>query len=65
MQKLDVLQKGVINKLHAGWFTKCTPGEFISRGLFIKLKGLLCGDPTERGEILMAAGQLISPTQAA
>ena len=28
-------------------------GEFINRGLFTNLKGLLCGNPTERGESLI------------
>ena len=47
---VDVQQKGVTFKLHAGWFINRTTGEFINRGLLIKLKGLHCGNPTERGE---------------
>ena len=47
VQKFDVLQK-----LHAGWFINRTPGEFTNWGLFIKFKGVLCGNPTERGESL-------------
>ena len=43
-------KQGVVYKLHAGWFIYRTPGEFINWGLFIKFKGLLCGNPTERGE---------------
>ena len=43
----------VVYKLHAGWFVNCTAGEFINRGLFIKFKGVLCGNPTERGESLI------------
>ena len=41
------------NKLHAGWFINRTPGEFINSGLFIKFKGLLRGNPTERAESLI------------
>ena len=32
---------------------KSHPGEVINRGLFIKFKGLLCGNPRERGESLI------------
>ena len=39
---------GVVHKLHAGWFIKRPPGEFIKWGLFIKFKGLLRGNPIER-----------------
>ena len=45
-------KKGVVYKFHAGWFINRTPGEFINCGLFIRFKGLLCGNPTERGESL-------------
>ena len=45
-------KNGVVYKLHAGWFINRAPGEFINSGLFIKFKGLLCGNPTERGESL-------------
>ena len=61
-------RNGVVYKLHAGWFINRTPGEFINRGPFIKFKGFLCGNPTERGESLilnfLAGRQFISPTQA-
>ena len=30
-----------------------TPGKFINSGLFIKFKGLLCGNPIERGKSLI------------
>ena len=40
-------KKRVVYKLHAGWFINRTAGEFTNRGLFIKFKGLLCGNPTE------------------
>ena len=53
VQKLDVLQKAVVHQLHAGWFINRTSGEFINWGLLIKFKGLLCGNPTERGESLI------------
>ena len=43
-------KKGVVYKLHAGWFINRTPGEFINCSLSIKFKGFLYGDPTERGE---------------
>ena len=46
-------KKGVVYKLHAGWFINRTPGEFINRGHFIKFKGFLCGNPTEKGESLV------------
>ena len=42
----------VVYKVHAGWFINRTPEKFINCGLFIQLKGLLCGNPTERGESL-------------
>ena len=32
---------------------KSHPGEFINSGLFIKFKGLLCGNPIEGGESLI------------
>ena len=38
---------GVVYKLHAGWSINRTPGEFMNCGLYIKCKGLLCGNPTE------------------
>ena len=50
--KLDVLQKGVVYKLHAGWFINRTPGEFKNCGLFIKFKGSCRGNPTEKWESL-------------
>ena len=46
-------KKGVVYKLHAGEFINRPPGEFINWGLLIKFKGLLCGNPTERGESLI------------
>ena len=59
-------KKGVVYKLHAGRFISRTPGEFINWGRFIKFKGPLCGDPTERAESLILnfwpARQFISPT---
>ena len=45
-------KNGVVYKLHAGWFINRTPGELVNCGLFIKFKGLLCGNHTERGESL-------------
>ena len=47
-------KKGVVYKLHAGWFINRTPGEFINLGHFIIFEGLVlvCGTPTERGESL-------------
>ena len=36
--RLMYSKKGVVYKLHAGWFINRTPGEFINRGLFINLK---------------------------
>ena len=45
-------KKGVVFKLHAGQFIDRAPGEIIKWGLFIKFEGLLCGNPTERGESL-------------
>ena len=47
-----IAKKGVVYKLQAGWFIN-RPGEFINWGLFIKFKGLLCGNPTERAESLI------------
>ena len=54
-------KKGLDYKLGAGWFINHPPVEFISRGLFIKFKGLLCGNPTERGEseILVSGCQAV------
>ena len=46
-------KKGVVYKLHAGQFINRPPENFINWGLFIKFKGLLCGNPTERGESLI------------
>ena len=46
-------KKGVVYKLYAGWFINRTPGEFMNWGLFIKFEGLLCANPTERGESLI------------
>ena len=61
-------KKWVVYKLHAGQFINRAPREFINWGLFIKFKGLLCGNPTERGESFyskfLATRQFISPTQA-
>ena len=51
VQNLMYSKKGVVYKLHAGWFINRTPGEFIKCGLFSKFKGLLCGNSTERGEV--------------
>ena len=31
-------KKGVVYKLHAGWFINCTPEEFINSGLLLNLK---------------------------
>ena len=31
-------KKGVVYKLHAGWFINRTPGEFIHCGLLLNLK---------------------------
>ena len=45
-------KKRVVYKLHTGRFINRTPGEFINRGLLIKFKGLLCGNPTERAKSL-------------
>ena len=65
-----IANKGVVYKLHAGWFINRTPGGGYKLGsLFIKFKSLLCGNPTERGERkfninFLAARQFISPTQA-
>ena len=42
--------KGVVYKLHAGWFINHTPVEFINQGHFIKFEGLLCGNATEKGK---------------
>ena len=54
VQKLDAKgKKGVVHKLHAGWFINRTPGEFINWGLLSNLKGLLSGNPTERVESLI------------
>ena len=53
VQKLDVQQKRVLYKLHAGWFINRTPWEFINWGIFIKFKGFLCRNLTERGESLI------------
>ena len=52
VQKLDVRQKRAVFKLHAGWLINRTPGEFRNWGLLIKLKRLLCRNPTQRGESL-------------
>ena len=46
-------KNGVVYKLHAGWFINRTQGEFINSGLFTTFKGLLCGNPIERGESLI------------
>ena len=43
-------KEGMVYKLHTGWFINRTPGEFINRDLFVKFKGLLCGNPAERGD---------------
>ena len=44
LSRKGIARYGGVNRL---------PGEFINWGLFIKLKGLLCGNPTERGESLI------------
>ena len=31
-------KKGVVYKLHAGWFIKSPPGEFINRALILNLE---------------------------
>ena len=46
-------KNGVVYKLHAGWFINRIPGEFTNCGFFNKNIGLLCGNPTERGESLV------------
>ena len=46
-------KNGVVYKLPAGWFINRTPGKFINSGLFIKFKGLLCGNPIERWKSLI------------
>ena len=52
-------KKGVVYKLHAGRFINRTPREFINRGLFVKFKGLLCGDPTEQEKYSTIANKKI------
>ena len=52
VQSLMYSRKGVVYKLHAGWFISRTPEEFINSGPFVRFKGLLCGNPMERGESL-------------
>ena len=69
MQKLEVLQKqGSLQAARRAIYKSPPPGEFMNWGLFIKFKGLLCGDPTEkRGKFntkFLAARQFISPIQA-
>ena len=44
--------RGVVYELHGGCFINHNPGEFVNPNLFIKLKALLCGHRTERGESL-------------
>ena len=48
-----IAKNAVVYKLHARWFINRTPGEFINCSLFIRFKGALCGNPTERGESLI------------
>ena len=43
-------KRGVVYKLRAGRLIDRNPGEFINWGLFIKFKGVLCGNPAKRGE---------------
>ena len=52
-KNLMYCKKGSVYKLPAGWFINRTQGEFINCCLFIKFRGLLCGNPTERGESLI------------
>ena len=42
VKNLMYSQKGVVYKLHAGWFMNRTPGEFINWGLFIKGRHRYC-----------------------
>ena len=50
-------KKGVVDKLHAGWFINRTPGEFINCGLFIKFKGLLCPGTSKCRFVVLLKGQ--------
>ena len=43
-------KKGVVYKLHAGRLINCSPVELINCSLSSKVKGLLCGNRTERGK---------------
>ena len=52
-RNLMYCKKGSVYKLPAGWFINRTPGGVYNCGLFIKFEGLLCGNPTERGESLI------------
>ena len=66
-KNLACSKKGVVYKLYTGWFINGTPGDFINRGLFIKFKGLLCGNPRKKQKFntkFLAAKQFISHTQA-
>ena len=57
-------KKGVVYKLHAGWFKSCTLGEFINGGLSIEFKGfsleILLKEGTLKAKFL-AARRFISP----
>ena len=55
-------KKGAVYNLHAGWFINRPPGEFINWSLFIKFRGLLCGNPRERAESLILTPRAVDFT---
>ena len=63
-------EKGVVYKLHAGWFINRSAGEFINCGLLSNLKVFSAeilqkeGSPGEFKTKFLAASQFINPTQA-
>ena len=60
-------KKGVVYKLHAGWFINRTPGGFINCGLLLNLKVFSVEILQKEGKFdtkFLAARQFISPNQA-
>ena len=49
--KLDVYERGVVHKPHAGRFINCALRDFVSKGLFLNFKGLLSGNPRKKGHL--------------
>ena len=65
-------EKGVVYKLHAGWFINRTPGELKNRGLLLNIKvfsveilEVLRKEGKFNTKFLAARQFIVSPTQAA